>query len=200
MMLCELLTVKTRLGIAEADVVDDAILTNAILAIGGRFELECNRKFERTANATFEFRADEMDILVDRYPIEDYSAFHVKANETAGWVLQADVVALIGLKKNIIELSTALGTSREIARVTFDGGYVLPGGTVSAGQTALPDELAQACVEQTAHWYQQRKHLGLASVSGEGGSFSKDPVSVVTPLSLLPAVLAVLKKYERWRM
>lgn len=198
-MLTQLQTLKDRLGIAESFVRDDELLTNALRALSGRFDQECNRKFARQEDATFEFRADVFDILVDRFPVESISAFHVKANETEGWVEQTDIVAIIGPTKSIIELAAPLGSSREIARVTFDGGYVLPGTTPEAGQTALPAEIEQAAVEQCVYWYQNKDRLGLSSISGQGGSVSKDPVSVVAPLSLLPTVMAVLKKYERWR-
>lgn len=191
--LCQLSTVKTRLGLAESDVRDDEILANAIAAVSGRFELECNRLFARSATATFEFRGDEMNILVDRPPIESISSFHLKDNETDGWVLQSDIVYLLGPAKNVIELSIPLGTSRQVAKVTFAGGYVLPGDTASAGQTELPDALEQAAVEQVVYWFQNRERLGLVSVSGEGAS-----VNQFASLNLLPSVVPVLRKFERW--
>lgn len=198
-MLCELLTLKTRLGLPEADVVDDEILTNFILGVSGRFAKECNRQFAYAAAATYEFRADEMDLVVDRPPIVTVASFHLKANETDGWVAQTGIDYLLNTTKSIIELAACLGTSRELGKVTFAGGYVLPGGTVSAGQTALPDEIEQACVEQCAYLYQNRQRLGLSNISGAGGSVTKDLVSVVNPATFLPDVQAVLKKYERWR-
>lgn len=193
-MITQLQTVKTRLGLSESDVADDAILTNAILAIGGRFELECNRQFARSATATFAFRADEMDILVDRFPLESVSKFELKESEAAGWVEQTDIVYLFNHTKSIIELSIALGTSRQMARVTFAGGYVMPGDTVGTGQTALPDALEQAAVEQVVYWFQNKDRLGITTVSAEGGSISQ-----FAALNLLPSVVPVLKKFERWR-
>jgi len=40
--------------------------------------------------------------------------------------------------------------------VTYTAGYVLPGDTPAAGQTALPDDLEQAAVEQVAYWFQKQ--------------------------------------------
>jgi hypothetical protein len=194
MNLCQLTTVKKRLGLTPSDVQDDAILTNTIKAVGGRFARECNRQFDYSATATFEFRADEHDIVVDRFPIKDVDTFHLKSNETDGWVEQTDIVYLLNSTKSIIELSIPLGTSRQVARVTFAGGYVLPGGTVGEGQTALPFEIEQAAVEQVVYWYQNRERLGLASISGEGGSVSQSAT-----MNLLPNVVAVLRQYERYR-
>lgn len=195
MHLTQLTTLKTRLGIAESDVRDDEILGNALAAVGARFEAECHRRFERSAAATYQFRADERDILVDRPPIESVTSFHLKENETTGWVLQSDIVYLIGPQANLIELSIALGTREQIAKVTFAGGYVLPGTTPGAGQTALPSDLEHAAQEQTVYWFQNRERLGLSNVSAEGGSLSQ-----FGSLNLLPSVAAVLKKYERWLM
>ena len=49
-MLAQLTTLKTRLGIT--DTTDDTLLTNLIKFASGRFDRECNRSFERAANAT----------------------------------------------------------------------------------------------------------------------------------------------------
>lgn len=199
-MLCELLTLKTRLKIAEADVVDDAVLTAFIEAVSGRFDKETNRTLAYSASATYDFRGDEMDVAVDRYPIVSVTSFALKTTETAGFVTQTVTDYVVNETRSIVELAAPLGTSREIGRVTFAGGYVMPGTTPGAGQTALPDEIEQACVEQCVYFYQNKDRLGLSNISGSGGSIAKDPVSVVSPLSLLPSVLAVLKKYERFRM
>lgn len=197
--LCQLTTLKSRMRIQESDVVDDDFLIALIAAVSGRFVKECNRLFARAASATYEFRADERDIIVDRFPVESVASFHLKESEAGGWVEQTGIDYLIGPKKNIIELVVALGTARELARVTFAGGYVLPGTTPGGGQTALPAEIENAALDQCAYLYQNRDRLGLASVSSQGGSLAKDPQSVVTPLSLLPHVLAVCRKHERWR-
>lgn len=194
-MLCELSDLKTRLKIAEADVVDDAVLEAFIAGVSGRFARECNRTFDFSATATWDFRGDEMDLVVDRYPIVEISAFSLKATEALGYVAQSPTPDyLINSTRNIIELAAPLGTSRELGRVTFQGGYVLPGATPAVGQTALPDEIEQAAIEQCAFYYRNKDTLGLAGVSGAGGSISK-----LATADLLPTVQAVLSKYERWR-
>lgn len=197
-MLTQLTTLKARLDLAESDVQDDALLTRFIVAVSGRFERQCNRLFGRGDDATYEFRADARAILPERYPVESISKWELKDDETTGWVTQTDIVYLFGPGQVVIELAVALGTSAQIGRITYDGGYVLPGGTVSTGQTALPDELENACVEQVVYLFQNRNRLGLAGVSGQGGSLQKDLMSVVTPAVFLPDVMSVLKKYERW--
>src|SRR5436190_16410766 len=192
-MLTQLSTLKSRLGLDSFDLDQDTLLTNYLKHASGRFAKECNRIFDRAAGATFEFAADEMQIAPDRYPIESVTSFDLKSNEAEGWIAQTAVSALISPNKCLIELPCPLGTSRQKARVTFTSGYVLPGATPGAGQTALPDEIEQACIDQVVYWYQNRQRLGLLSTSGEGGS-----VQQFKSLDLLPQVTAVLKKYERW--
>ena len=71
-----------------------------------------------------------------------------------------------------------------------------PGGADFPGASKVVHPLlAQACVEQCAYWYQRRNDLGITSVGGTSGSIANPD----KPLALLPMVLAVLRKYERWR-
>jgi uncharacterized phiE125 gp8 family phage protein len=190
MLLTQLSTVKTRLGIS--DTTDDTLLTNLIEFASARFERETNRSLDRAANTTEEFSADQTEIAVARFPIESVSQYHLKENETDGWVLQSDIDHLIR-RACVISLSAPLGTKYEQGRVTFTGGYVLPGTTPGAGQTALPDDLEHACVEQAAYWYQHRFRLGLLSMPAEGRTFFN-----IAQIDLLPQVQSVLKKYERY--
>lgn len=192
-MLTQLATLKTRLRLNSFDVDDDALLTGFVNHASGRFAQECNRIFERAAGVTFEFRANEMSIAPDRYTIESVASFDLKSNETEGWIAQANVDFLVSPQSSLIELAAPLGTSRQNGRVTFTGGFVMPGDTVAAGQTAFPDEIEQACLDQAVYWYESRHRLGLLGVSGEGGS-----VQQFKSLDLVPHVLAVLRKHERW--
>lgn len=192
-MLTQLFSLKTRLRLNSFDLDDDPLLTGLLKHASGRFAKECNRIFDRGVGVTFEFRAHEMDISIDRYPIESITGFDLKSNEAEGWIAQSDVSYLISGARCLIELDAPLGTSRQKGRVTFTGGYVLPGGSVGAGQTALPDELEQSCIDQAVYWYENRHRLGLLSTSGEGGSLQQ-----MKSLDLLPHVAAILRKYERW--
>ena len=192
-MLTQLTTAKTRLRLNSFDLDDDPLLTSLINHASGRFAKECNRIFERDAGVTFEFRADEMNISPDRYPIESVASFDLKSTEAEGWVAQSGMDYLISPSRSLSELAFPLGTSRQKGRMTFTGGYVLPGGTVEIAQTALPDELEQSCIDQVVYWYENRHRLGLLSTSGEGGAIQQ-----MKTLDLLPHVSAVLRKYERW--
>ena len=191
-MLTQLSTVKARLGIEEFDVQYDGILTNAIRAVSTRFDRECNRTFARTVDAAEEFEAEDREIVVGCFPIESVSRFEVKRTEAEGWVEQSGVEFLVR-RDCVISLGARLGGCGQIARVTYTGGYVLPGTTPGAGQTPLADDLEQAAVEQVAAWFQSRDKLGLVRHWPKGGvyeEFAKE--------ELLLSVKAVLSKYERW--
>ncbi|HEX4645178.1 MAG TPA: hypothetical protein VH598_06170 [Verrucomicrobiae bacterium] len=194
MQLTQLASVKTRLGIEAFDTKDDQILANAILAVSARFEKEANRSFALATNATHEFAGDETEIRVPSYPVApgSISLFEIKSSETDGWEAQTNVDFLLR-NECVISLPGPLGARQQQARVTYSGGYVLPGFAAGAGQIALPDDLEQACVEQVAWWYQRRNQLGVVSLGGQSGSLRNFP-----QLDLLPNVKAVLKKYERF--
>lgn len=191
--LCQLASLKARLDIEAANTDDDDILTNAIAAVSARFDRECNRTLARGAAVVYEFAAEEREILPPRYPIETVSAFAVKSNETDGFETQSDVTYRIrgGV---VIELDVALGTRAQIGRVTYTGGYVLPGSTATGVQTALPADLREAAIEQCAYWYQNRNRLGLVSVSGSDASIQQ-----FAQLDLLPNVKQVLSLHRRIR-
>jgi len=107
--------------------------------------------------------------------------------------LQSGIEYLLSPQKCVIELADPLGTVAQIGRVTYTGGYVLPGATPTGNQIALPDDLEQVCIEQVAYWYQRRTQLGLVSASTDGGLVQQFQSS-----DLLPQVRAVLRHYERW--
>jgi hypothetical protein len=195
-MLTQLSTVKARLAIDDFNVQFDTLLTNAIAAISSRFDKETNRTLSRTVNATYEFCADDTEICLPCYPLESISKFETKTSEFAGWVDQTGVEFLIR-QSCIISLSnnfrpSTLDIRPSLARVTYTGGYALPGTTPGPGQNPLPYDLEQAAVEQVAYWFQIRDKLGLKTRWPHAGTYEG-----FFPLDLLPKIQTVLKRYER---
>jgi len=76
--------------------------------------------------------------------------------------------------------------------VTYTCGYVLPGTAPAPGQTALPDDLEDAAVEQIAFWFQKRDNLSLRTCWPYNGTYK-----MYLSLDLLPGVSATLRSYER---
>ena len=198
-MLTQLTTVKARLNIAPADTTQDDLLTRAIAAVSARFDHECNRTFARTVGATQEFSATDTEIIAQCYPIETVTKFELKATEAEGWVEQTGIdwvlrhacVISLGVPLSFVPEGASMGP--RIGRVTYTGGYVLPGTTPSPGQTALPADLESAAVEQVAVWHQQRDKLGLFRHWPSSGTYL-----VLSQLPLLPQVVAMLRPYRRW--
>jgi hypothetical protein len=191
-MLTQLSTVKDRLAITVSTY--DTLLTNAIKAVSDRFDQLTNRTLSRTVDTTQEFTANDTEIILACYPLETVSKFEIKSNETEGWVEQTGVDYLIR-NACVISLNTRLGTASQQSRITYTGGYVLPGATPGAGQTALPNDLEQAAVEQVAYWYRNKDVLGLIRNWPSGGTYQ-----VFRNAELLPGVEATLKNYERWNL
>src|SRR5438874_7035919 len=126
-MLTQLNTIKSRLALTVTDY--DDLLTSAIKAVSDRFDKECNRNLARTSAATHEFDASDTEILPPRYPVETVTKFELKPNETDGWIEQTGVQYLIR-RQCVISLSSPLSTLNSqpsTCRVTYTGGYILPG-------------------------------------------------------------------------
>jgi len=192
-MLTQLATIKARLGLDLFYTTDDVLLTSLLKHVSARFAAECNRTFDYGAALTYEFRADQLNIVVDHPPIQAVTQFELKSSEPEGWLLQSGIDYLLSPARSVIELAQPLGTSRQLGRVTYTGGYILPGTNPTGNQIALPDDLEQVCIEQVAYWYQRREQLGLVSITSGDNTVQQFQSS-----DLLPQVSAVLAHYERW--
>src|SRR5436190_12510184 len=116
-MLTQLSTLKSRLNLELFDPTDDALLTNILKHVSARFASECHRIFDYGANLTYEFRADQTNIVVDRPPIQLVSQFDLKTTESEGWLLLSAIDYLLSPHKSVIELQEPLGPSTQLARV-----------------------------------------------------------------------------------
>ncbi len=199
-MLCSLATVKTRLALDPLDSTYDALLLNTIGAISARFDQETHRTLARAINTQFEFPAEDTEILVPCFPIESVTRFERKTAESEGWLEQTGVDYLV--RKNcIISLATPFSDSppvnwsgqAAVVRVTYTGGYLLPGSEAAPGATPLPADLAQAAVEQVAFWYQTRNELGVLRQWPRSGDYRQ-----LADTDLLPSVRQTLGAYSRF--
>src|SRR5438105_2106448 len=107
-MLTQLTTVKSRLGIDEFDIKDDAILTRAIKAVSARFDMDCKRTFARTANDEHEFDPLDLELSPRCYPIESVSRFELITDEEEGWVEQPDTKFILR-RRCVIALGWRMG-------------------------------------------------------------------------------------------
>src|SRR5262249_29849000 len=153
----------------------------------------------RTMGLAQEFPAIDTEIIAQCYPIETVIRFELKRTEAEGWVEQSGVnylvrqACVISLIAPLSYIPAIAAIEPQLARVTYSGGYVMPGTAPGPGQLGLPADLESAAVEQVAAWYQQRDKLGLIRHWPSGGTFL-----VFTQLPLLAQVSAVLRYYRRW--
>src|SRR4051794_40918554 len=129
-MLTTINTLRSRLELTVPDY--DDLLGNAIKAVSARFEKECNRVFGTDDGSTYEFRADDTEIVVNHYPIVSVGYFSLYDSSFDGWLIcGADLPDnnpdWIVRRDCIISLSQPIGTWRQQARVYYLGGYTLPG-------------------------------------------------------------------------
>ena len=192
-MLAQLTSVKARLGILPGDTQYDELLTRAIQAVSARFDHECDRTLARSIGVTQEFCGRAMEVLPRCYPVESVTKFEVKSTESEGWVEQTGVEYLLR-SGCVVSLVAPLSAVEEaLGRITYTGGYVLPGGTPGQGQTALPSDLEHAAIEQVAVWFYNKEKLGLFRHWPSSGTYV-----VLSQQPLLPVVAATLRSYQRW--
>lgn len=191
-MITQLSTLKDRLGIAPENTASDFILQRAIEAAGILFNARTGRCLPRMTGAKLEFAADRIEIVLNCYPVESVSAFELKSSESGGWAEITPMPEYLVREGCVLSLASLLGTPRQLARVTWTGGYVMPGSTLQPGQTALPADLEQAAIEHVAAWFLHRDKAGLVRNWPSGGIYQQ---FILEPL--LPGVKAVLEQYER---
>lgn len=194
-MLTQLATVKARLSILDSDTQFDDLLTRAIETVSARFDRECNRSLARTVDVRQEFRAGEIEVPVSCYPVEAVTRFEVKSSEAGGWVVATGVDYLVrgGCVISLAVPLRPLLFPGALARMTYTGGYVLPGTVPEAGQSALPADIETAAVEQVAFWYQTRDSVGVKTFWPKGGNYLD-----YADTDLLPSVRAVLRRHTRF--
>ena len=198
-MLTQLSTAKSRLQILDTDTTFDTLLTSAIKALSTRFDKETNRALARTENATFEFDPTDTDLCPPNYPIESVTRFQTKTSEADGWsevtapqyiIRHSCIISILAF--SVQPLAFPFSLQPLAFRLSYTGGYVLPGDTPGPGQTPLPDDIEQAAVEQIAFWFQHRDKLGLKISWPSGGEYKQ-----VLAQDLLPSVQATLAQYRR---
>jgi hypothetical protein len=164
-MITQLPTVKHRLSLLDTDPTYDPLLTTAIAALTSRFDKETNRTLARTENATDEFDAADTELSVRCYPIETVTKFELKTTESEGWQEITPAPAFLIRKTCVISLHSplfsSLRTPHSALRISYTGGFVLPGADPVPPALPLPADVEFAAVEQVAFWFMHREKLGI---------------------------------------
>lgn len=192
-MLTTIIAARRRLRLP--DTADDDWLDAAIKWSTGHIEGVCNRDFGLVAGAVQNFAGGDCAVLLRRYPVASLDGVDIQNRDTWDPLTLADLDYTLDAESGVLQWATPLGGPDGIARVTYTGGYVLPGDEITAGQIALPADLEVACLELVANWYQRRDQLGLTSVSAGGGSATQ-----IVGLNLLPLVKESIEPYRRMKL
>lgn len=191
------LGLKNWLEIGEDDTQFDALLTGLLKGVSSRFEGDCHRGLSRQVSVVEILDGGRNAISVFRYPIETItevveSRFGDWEN---GYILTENQNFTANKKNGILYRENFRWcVGKQSVRVTYTGGFVLPGDTVGAGQIALPDDIQYAVLEQCRYLWLRRKELGMESVGMGSGTWTlanKDP--------WLPSVGAVIRRYYGYR-
>jgi hypothetical protein len=114
-VLTQLATVKKRVGVADADVTNDAQLTLLIAAGGERFARETGRKLARTVGFHQESCACCERIGLELYPVGAVTKLEVKCTEAQGWI-EVPLTEILVVRSCIVDMRSRLGSTREIGR------------------------------------------------------------------------------------
>jgi hypothetical protein len=190
------LGLKNWLELGEADTQYDALLTGLLMAVSGRFETGCRRSLGRGENIVEILDGGRNSISLSRYPIESISEVVESRYQdwTNGYVLTENQNFVADKKSGLLYRENfRWGVGPQSVRVTYTGGYVLPGETATTGQMELPAEIQFAILEQCRFEWKRRGDLGITSAGAGGGSWQ-----VANNEEWLSSVKAVVRRYYRY--
>jgi hypothetical protein len=194
-LLCTLADVRARLGKADADTDDDAMLNSIIQGVSAAIDTFCNRTFVvNSTDATEYYDGGTCKLYLPRFPVVSITS----VTESSGydWDNDTALTANEGYRLNERGILYRVGTrwlsGNETTRVVYRGGYTAAGSTPGTGETAMPNGVQEAAIVQTVYMFNQRDNLGLSSVGAIGANFTK-----FTEDKLLPEVQGMLKAFRR---
>ncbi len=200
-MLCTLGQFKTRYDVAGAG--HDSLITQILTGVsaqlageGGRICQGVPALEETTLTETITVRDDRLKTVI----LACRPVISITSIKEALYGDHADADALV--ENDDYQIDKPLGLLHRIAcywlmgnltvQVEYVGGYIAAGDPINEGETALPDDIVEAALDQAGFVYQRRMSKGLNSESVQGGS-----VSAYAQDKLLPGVVATMRRYRR---
>jgi len=191
---CTLTDVKSRLGLTNTD--HDTVLSRIIAGLEDIFNSYTQRDLIVTAaDVTENYTGCGAYLGLRRYPVVAITtikeALDYAFDSADALVADTDYRIMNSGKNGIIYRIYGLqwyGTPDAI-QVIYRGGYTAAGSVPGDGETALPDDIREAAIEQATFLFKRKDDLGLSSVSFEGGSVHK-----FAPVDLLPSVKKTLDR------
>lgn len=193
--ICTLADVKERLGLANTD--HDDTLIRLILSCEGLFNTFVGRELLQPAADVTEYYTGCGDHLqLKRYPIIAITSIKeaLDYDFASADALVADEAYRIlndGVNGILFRIYGAWFDTPDATQVIYRGGYCAVSESPGDGETALPDDIREAAIEQAGFLFKRRDDLGLSAISFEGGSISK-----FSAIDLLPMVKKTLDRYR----
>jgi len=193
--LCTLTDVKDRLGIENTDY--DTVLSRIIAGLEFMFNTYTQRNLIVTASDITEYYTGSGAYLqLRRYPIVAITSIKsaIDYDFDSADALTADTdYRLInnGLSGIIYRICACWPFTPDATQVVYRGGYTAAGAVPGDGETALPDDIREASIEQACLFFKRKDDLGLSAVSFEGGSIQK-----FSSMDFLPFVKQTLESYR----
>lgn len=201
-MLCTRDNLKVRMGLVGDG--ENTVLDGIISGVSARMARACGRIapdgspcLEKTSLTEVLSVPDrEMTLLYLRaWPVASITSvkegLYNDFSESDALTVADDYHADLGRGK-LYRIGCSWQFGPQTVEVVYTGGYVAAGEVPGDGETALPDDLVDAAMQQCQHLYQRRSELGATGTSVEGGS-----VSWASQYALLKDVQKVCRSYRR---
>lgn len=206
--LCVVSDVETALGITPAS--QTARLERLIAAASDQINNYCGRTFHRAAMVEKVASHGGLRLLLSRTPVEasglsvEFDGSEVSDDD---YVLEDAVAGILffpaGTEDTAAVLTMAAparvrGSEQKLYEVTYNGGYVVQGASVSAGQTRIPYDLEEAAIQATCNAYRlQGVDQNLVGKSVGNASVQYGGVTGAGRMVLTESVKALLAAYRR---
>lgn len=188
-MLLTLANLKTRLAISNS--ADDTALTALITQISAQVAKYCDRVLEREV-AAVEYHNPRSFITLEHYPVEALALYEDSERDfSESTLLVEDEDYVYKANNGHIYLLCGLSTMPYSIKAIVTGGYVAAGSTPGAGQTAIPDDITLAILQQCEFVWKNHPEFGRQSINLQGQSVS------VASFGLLDGVKDILNRYRR---
>ena len=196
--LATLADIKDRLGIAATDTDNDQTIGRIAAGLTSVFEMCCRRPLIITAADVTEYYSGlGTRLQLNRYPTASITTVKI-AHEyifdaATALVTDTEYRLLAGGSTGILyRRGLEWPMPDDCIQVIYRGGYCPAGQTPGEGETALPDDLREAAIEQSCFIFKRKDDIGLSAVSYDGGSIAKS-----SPMQLLPLVQDILARYKK---
>lgn len=188
-MLITATALKSRLGIANS--ADDTKLESLITGVSLRFAGFCDRVLERSSSRT-EYHDSKNAFVLALFPVETLSLYFDQARAFGSeTLLVANEDYVLNEETGLVRLLVDTICWPLAFKAVVAGGYVAAGGTPTAGQSAIPEAITRAALQQCEFEWKNHGAFGISSASLQGQSVS------VNAFDLLPDVKATLENYRR---